>query len=126
MQREMYSKRKTSQILKPSAAFSLSHAQRKEKEREEMMRRAIPLLIFFIFCLIVTAVILFSTNGKTLLRQSPARISPAGRNGLSRADFPKGFVFGTASAAYQVEGMALKDGRGLSIWDQFAHTPGQF
>ncbi|XP_078155362.1 beta-glucosidase 7-like [Carex rostrata] len=124
MQREMYSKRKTSQILKPSAPFSLSHAQRKEKEREEMMRRAIPLLVFFIFCLIVTTVILFSTNGKTLLRHSPVRISPAGRNGLSRADFPKGFVFGTASSAYQVEGMALKDGRGPSIWDQFVHTPG--
>ncbi|KVI04560.1 Glycoside hydrolase, catalytic domain-containing protein [Cynara cardunculus var. scolymus] len=42
---------------------------------------------------------------------------------VSRKSFPKGFVFGTATSAYQVEGMALKDGRGPSIWDQFIKTP---
>ncbi|KAL6598435.1 hypothetical protein ACP70R_046134 [Stipagrostis hirtigluma subsp. patula] len=44
--------------------------------------------------------------------------------GLSRAAFPEGFVFGTATSAYQVEGMANAGGRGPSVWDAFAHTPG--
>uniref|UniRef100_A0ACD5WCG5 Uncharacterized protein n=1 Tax=Avena sativa TaxID=4498 RepID=A0ACD5WCG5_AVESA len=44
--------------------------------------------------------------------------------GLSRASFPKVFVFGTATSAYQVEGMAAGGGRGPSVWDDFAHTPG--
>ncbi|KAL9237910.1 hypothetical protein vseg_012403 [Gypsophila vaccaria] len=44
--------------------------------------------------------------------------------GLSRASFLKGFVFGTATSAYQVEGMANKAGRGPSIWDAFVKIPG--
>jgi beta-glucosidase len=44
--------------------------------------------------------------------------------GLSRASFPKGFVFGTATSAFQVEGAATAGGRGPSIWDPFVHTPG--
>ncbi|GJT36901.1 beta-glucosidase 44-like protein [Tanacetum coccineum] len=43
---------------------------------------------------------------------------------VSRKSFPKGFVFGTATSAYQVEGMASKGGRGPSIWDEFIKTPG--
>ncbi|GII75267.1 beta-glucosidase [Sphaerisporangium rufum] len=38
--------------------------------------------------------------------------------------FPDGFVWGAATAAYQVEGAAAQDGRGPSIWDAFSHTPG--
>lgn len=44
--------------------------------------------------------------------------------GLSRSAFPKSFVWGTATSAYQVEGMADKEGRGPSIWDVFVKIPG--
>lgn len=40
-------------------------------------------------------------------------------------EFPTGFLFGAATAAYQVEGAAAADGRGPSIWDTFSHTPGR-
>jgi beta-glucosidase len=39
--------------------------------------------------------------------------------------FPQGFLWGTATAAYQIEGALEEDGRGASIWDGFAHTPGR-
>ena len=39
--------------------------------------------------------------------------------------FPKSFRWGCATAAYQVEGAVNEDGRGTSIWDVFAHTPGK-
>ncbi len=44
---------------------------------------------------------------------------------MKRIAFPKGFVWGAASAAYQIEGAHQKDGRGESIWDRFSHTPGK-
>lgn len=39
--------------------------------------------------------------------------------------FPDGFIWGAATAAYQIEGAVDVDGRGLSIWDVFSHTPGK-
>lgn len=39
--------------------------------------------------------------------------------------FGKNFVWGAASSAYQIEGSALADGGGASIWDVFSHTPGK-
>ncbi|MEV5967477.1 GH1 family beta-glucosidase [Kribbella sp. NPDC051952] len=39
--------------------------------------------------------------------------------------FPEGFTWGAATASYQVEGAVSEDGRGPSIWDTFAHTPGR-
>ncbi|MEU5879550.1 family 1 glycosylhydrolase [Spirillospora sp. NPDC047279] len=39
--------------------------------------------------------------------------------------FPDGFVWGAATAAYQIEGAAAEDGRAPSIWDTFSHTPGR-
>ncbi|NSC20251.1 family 1 glycosylhydrolase, partial [Streptomyces albus subsp. chlorinus] len=39
--------------------------------------------------------------------------------------FPAGFLWGAATAAYQIEGAAREDGRTPSIWDTFSHTPGK-
>lgn len=38
---------------------------------------------------------------------------------------PEGFVFGTSTASYQIEGAVKEDGRGRSIWDTFSHTEGK-
>jgi beta-glucosidase len=38
---------------------------------------------------------------------------------------PDGFVWGAATAAYQIEGAAAEDGRGESVWDRFCATPGK-
>jgi beta-glucosidase len=44
---------------------------------------------------------------------------------VSTESFPADFAWGTATASYQIEGAATEDGRGPSIWDTYAHTPGR-
>ena len=41
------------------------------------------------------------------------------------AEFPKGFLWGAASASYQIEGGGQEGGRGEIVWDTFSHTPGK-
>jgi beta-glucosidase len=46
-------------------------------------------------------------------------------NSVASIPFSKNFWWGTSTAAYQVEGAWNQDGKGQSIWDVFAHTPGK-
>ena len=55
----------------------------------------------------------------------PAATSPLPHRRCCMPEFPADFVWGAATAAYQIEGAAGEDGRGESIWDRFCATPGK-
>jgi len=64
----------------------------------------------------------------TLGTSLPAAAVEKGKQAEERfapAPFPKGFVWGTATSSYQIEGAVSDDGRGPSIWDTFSHTAGK-
>ena len=55
---------------------------------------------------------------------SDPRIQTQAETDLARR-FPAHFLWGAATASYQIEGAVYEDGRGSSIWDDFANTPGK-
>ena len=55
---------------------------------------------------------------------APEAQAAAGPGSQARA-FPAGFLWGTATASYQLEGAASEDGRAPSVWDTFSKTPGK-
>jgi beta-glucosidase len=56
---------------------------------------------------------------------SDARPAPAADDRGVGLEFPPGFLFGSATASYQIEGAVDEGGRGPSIWDTFSRTPGK-
>jgi beta-glucosidase len=44
---------------------------------------------------------------------------------MNANSLPADFIWGAATASYQIEGAAREDGRGESVWDRFSATPGQ-
>ena len=67
-----------------------------------------------------TATLPFVPGSSSLTPSASAQsTSSSGRS------FPQGFLWGSATASYQVEGAVKEEGRGPSIWDTFSHTPGK-
>jgi beta-glucosidase len=52
-------------------------------------------------------------------------MTTTGASANGALSFPAGFTWGAATAAYQIEGAVHEDGRGVSVWDTFSHTPGK-
>ncbi|HEY6802846.1 MAG TPA: family 1 glycosylhydrolase, partial [Pyrinomonadaceae bacterium] len=75
------------------------------------------------FAKVAATATIASTASTTLTPLSQAE--PIMQATTSGREFPKGFLWGSATASYQVEGAVKEDGRGPSIWDTFSHTPGK-
>ena len=65
---------------------------------------------------------LFATAAAAASLPRSATAQPPAPHSLQ---FPPGFLWGCATSAYQIEGAVAVDGRGRTIWDTFAHTPGK-
>src|SRR5581483_245921 len=72
-----------------------------------------------------SAATLAATPALASLIQSAAAESVPAVYPPTQRRFPQNFIWGTATASYQVEGAVHEDGRGASVWDTFSHTPGK-
>jgi beta-glucosidase len=78
------------------------------------------------FARIAGAAALGATAAPALGSPAPSQPSTgAAPQGTVGRTFPAGFLWGTATASYQVEGAVKEDGRAPSVWDTFSHTPGK-
>lgn len=73
---------------------------------------------------LATGGLLSSKKGLAQAAQSPADSGAIRSEEIASARFPKDFLWGSATSAYQVEGAWKADGKGESIWDRWAHAPG--
>ena len=66
-----------------------------------------------------------SSESQTLTLAPDEGVFTSSFDSFDSRSFPKGFVWGTSTAAYQIEGAVDEDGRTPSIWDTFSHTKGR-
>ena len=62
--------------------------------------------------------------GSSLISNDLQALARYAEESLRCSDFGKDFVWGAATAAYQIEGAWNEDGKGPSIWDTYSHEAG--